>query len=59
MQNKEKWNACKGISINQEVSRIYREEANLNGSRSYRVFIEETETFSMDREVDEKLSRLQ
>ena len=59
MQNKEKWNACKGISINQEVSRIYREEANLNGSRSYRVFIEETETFSMDQEVVEKLSWLQ
>ena len=30
------WNACKGISIDWEVSRIYQEEANLDGSRSYR-----------------------
>ena len=40
-----------------EVSRIYREEANLNGSRNYRGFIGQKESFSMDREAVEKLSR--
>ena len=59
MQNKKKkWNAYKGISIDREVSRIYREEANLDGSKIYLAFIKETETFSMDRKSVKKLSRL-
>ena len=40
-----------------EVSRSYR--ADLDGSNSYQEAIEETETFSIDREAVEKLSRLQ
>ena len=40
-----------------EVSRIYREEANLNGLRNCRGFIGQKESFSMDREAVEKLSR--
>ena len=40
-----------------EVSRIYREEANLNGLRNCRGFIGQKESFSMDREAIEKLSR--
>ena len=38
--------------MDQEVLRSYR--ANLDGSNSYREAIEETETFSMDREAVEK-----
>ena len=53
-----KWNACKGISIDREVLRIYWEEANLDGSRSYRAFVEHTETSSMDRDSVEKLLRM-
>ena len=40
-----------------EVSRIYREEANLNGSRNCQGFIGQKESFSMDREAVKKLSR--
>ena len=40
----------------EEVSRIYREEANLNGSRICQGFIGQTESFLMDREAVEKLS---
>ena len=40
-----------------EVLRIYREEANLNGSRNCQGFIGQKESFSMDREAVEKLSR--
>ena len=41
----------------EEVSRIYREEANLDGSRICRGSIDQTECFSMDREAVEKLLR--
>ena len=37
----------------EEVSRIYREEANLNGSRICQGFIGQTESFLMDREAIE------
>ena len=37
-----------GISIDEEVSRIYQKEANLDGLRNYQASIEETGTFSID-----------
>ena len=49
-------NTSKRISMDREVSSSYR--ADLDGSNSYREAIKETETFSMDREAVEKLSRL-
>ena len=39
------------------LSRIYRREKNLNGLNNFREAIEKTETFSMDWESVEKLSR--
>ena len=41
-----KRNACKGISINREVSRSYQD--NLDGSRRFTGSIEQTEYFSID-----------
>ena len=43
----------------EQVSRGVHSKNKLNGSRNYRVAIEETETFSMDQGVIKKLSRLQ
>ena len=41
----------------EKLSSSYRAEANLDGSNSYIASIEQTESFSMDRESVEKLSR--
>ena len=41
----------------EKLSSNYQAEANLDGSNSYRESIEQTETFSMDRDSVEKLSR--
>ena len=41
----------------EKLSSSYRAEANLDGSNSYWVSIEQTESFLMDRESVEKLSR--
>ena len=40
---------------NKEVSRIYQEEANLDGSRICQGSIGQTKSFSMDREAVEKV----
>ena len=42
---------------NKEVSRIYQEEANLDGSRICQGSIGQTKSFLMDLESIEKLSR--
>ena len=49
---------CMQKDLDREVSSCYRAKANLNGLTIYRAFIEQTESFSMDRESIEKLSRL-
>ena len=41
-----------------EVSRIYRKEANLDGSNSYRASIVHPETSLMDQVAIEKLSKM-
>ena len=50
MQNK--------ISIDREVSRYYRAEANLDRSTSYRASIEETESFLINQPSYREVSRL-
>ena len=44
--------------MDQKVLSSYQAEANLDGLNNYQEAIEETETFSMDWEAVEKLSRL-
>ena len=50
-------NACKRISIDREVVEQLSTEANLDGSRICQGSISLTESFLMDRESVEKLSR--
>ena len=49
---------ARGSQQIEKLSRSYRVEANLDGLNSYRASIEQIESFSIDQEFVEKLSRL-
>ena len=48
---------ARGFQQIEKLSSCYRVEANLDGSRICRESIDQTESFSMDQESIEKLSR--
>ena len=55
----ERCKTCKKQCMQEDLDRLRscQAEANLDGSNSYRASIEQTKSFSMDRESVEKLSR--
>ena len=57
---KERCETCGKLCMQKDFdrSRSYRAKANLDGLTSYRASIEQTESFSMDRESVKKLSRM-